>query len=192
MTVAQSPTIIYPASEFRKEVEQKSGETVSACYQCEKCTNGCPVTFAMDIPPHKVIRSVHLGLKDEVLASDTIWVCASCETCTTRCPNGIDIAHVMDTLRQLALSNRSHISKPHVPAFHDAFLSSIRRHGRVNEMEIALTYYLKAEGLKGLFKQAGTGINMFLRGKIKLLPARVKSLKQVKNLFDNALKKGEQ
>lgn len=191
MTIAQLPPKIYPDPIFRKEVEKKSGETVSACYQCEKCTNGCPVTFAMDIPPHKVIRSVHLGLKDQVLNSDTIWVCASCETCTTRCPNGIDIAHIMDTLRQLSLSNRTKVSQPRIPVFHDAFLSSIRRHGRVSEMEMALTYYLKAEGLKGLFKQAGMGIGMFLRGKIKLLPARVHSLKQVKDLFNNALKKGE-
>jgi heterodisulfide reductase subunit C len=190
MTVAQLPPKIYPSSTFRKEVEKKSGETVSACYQCEKCTNGCPVTFAMDIPPHRVIRSVHLGLKDEVLNSDTIWVCASCETCTTRCPNGIDIAHVMDTLRQLSLSSRKKVSQPRIPVFHDAFLSSIRRHGRVNEMEMALTYYLKAEGLKGLLKQAGMGIDMFLKGKIKLLPSRVKSLKQVKDIFNNALKKG--
>jgi heterodisulfide reductase subunit C len=191
MTVAQLPPKIYPDSEFRKEVEKRSGAIISACYQCEKCTNGCPVTFAMDIPPHKVIRSVHLGLKNEVLDSDTIWVCASCETCTTRCPNGIDIAHIMDTLRQLSLSNRNKVSQPQIPVFHDAFLSSIRRHGRVNEMEMALMYYLKAEGLKGLLKQAGMGIGMFFKGKIKLVPARIHAVKQVRALFNNALKKGE-
>ena len=191
MTVAQLPETIIPSPAFRREVEEKSGEKVSACYQCEKCTNGCPVIFAMDIPPHKVIRSVHLGLKDHVLDSDTIWVCASCETCTTRCPNGIDIAHVMDTLRQLSLKKKKKVSQPMIPAFHDAFLSSIRRHGRVNEMEMALTYYLKAEGLKGLLKQAGTGIDMFRKGKIKLLPSNIRTLKQVKAIFNNTLKKGE-
>ena len=190
MTVDQLSKTIVPNPSFRKEVEGKSGEKVSACFQCEKCTNGCPITFAMDIPPHKVIRSVHLGLKDEVLNSDTIWVCASCETCTTRCPNGIDIAHIMDTLRQISQREGIRASQPKVPIFHSAFLSSIKRHGKVSEIEMALTYYLKGEGLKGLLAQAGMGIGMFTKGKLKLIPDRVRAIGQVKNIFKNAEERG--
>jgi heterodisulfide reductase subunit C len=35
----------------RKQFEELSGEKISTCYQCEKCSNGCPMTFAMDIAP---------------------------------------------------------------------------------------------------------------------------------------------
>src|SRR3990172_12582159 len=76
---------------------------VDACYQCKKCSSGCPLTFAMDLLPDRVIRLAILGQEEMLLQSRTIWVCSSCETCTTRCPNGIDIAGVMDWLKEEAL-----------------------------------------------------------------------------------------
>lgn len=186
----ESPHVVIPNPSFRIEVERQGGQKLSACFQCEKCTNGCPVTFAMDILPHRLIRSVHMGLKDEVLNSDTIWVCASCETCTTRCPNSIDIAHIMDTLRQMAQREGRKVSQPTVPALHSTFLSSIRRHGRVAEMEMAMTYYFKTEGLIGLIKQAGMGLDMFIKGKIRLIPKQIHAIRQVKNLFERSEKRG--
>ena len=183
VTVAQIPQSVIPKPSLRKKIEELSGQKISACFQCEKCTNGCPVTFAMDIMPHKVMRLLHLGLVDEVLHSDTIWVCASCETCTTRCPNDIDIARVMDTLRQLSQREGVKSSQKNFPIFHSAFLSSIRRHGRVHETEMAVNYALKSGGIAGLLKQAGTGLAMFTRGKIKLLPPRLRAKSQVRNIF---------
>ncbi len=180
------PATVVPNKSFRREVEEMNGEKVSACFQCQKCSNGCPVTFAMDIPPHKLIRSVHLGLKDQVLKSDTIWVCASCETCTTRCPNGIDIAHVMDSLRQLSRREGITPSKKDVPIFHDAFLSSIKKYGRVYEPEMAANFTLKSSGPGGLMKQAGKGMAMFSKGKIRLVPARSSARGQVKDIFKKA------
>jgi len=189
MVTLQSAQVVIPSPSFRNEVEKLSGQKVSVCFQCEKCTSGCPVTFAMDVLPHRLIRSIHMGLKDEVLASNTIWVCASCEACTTRCPNSIDIAHIMDTLRQMTQREGRKVSQPTVPALHSSFLSSIRRHGRVAEMEMALTYYLKSEGLIGLIKQAGMGLDMFAKGKIKPIPKRIRAIKQVKNLFEKSEKR---
>jgi len=183
MTVAELPQVITPNPSFRRQVEDLSGDKVSACFQCEKCTNGCPVTFAMDIVPHKIIRCVHLGLKDEVLHSDTIWVCASCETCTTRCPNGIDIAHIMDTLRQISLREGVEPSQKSVSVLHSAFLSSIRRYGRVHEMTMGITFALKSGGLRGLINQAGTGLKMFRRGKLKPFPGSVRAISQVRDVF---------
>lgn len=172
-----------PKPSWRKKVEQWSGQKISACYQCEKCTNGCPVTFAMDIVPHKVMHLLQLGLVDEVRRSDTIWVCASCETCTTRCPNGIDITRVMDTMRQLSQREGVKPSQKNFPIFHSAFLSSIKKHGRVHESEMAVNYALKSGGLRGLMKQAGTGLAMFSKGKIKLLPPRIRAIREVRNIF---------
>lgn len=183
MTVAKIPERIIPKPSLRKKIEELSGQKIAACFQCEKCTNGCPVTFAMDVLPHRLMRMLQMGLLDEALRSDTIWVCASCETCSTRCPNDIDIAHVMDTLRQLSQKEGVKTAQKNAPLFHSAFLSSLRRHGRVHEPEMAVEYILRSGGLNGLKKQAGTGIAMFKRGKIKLLPPRVRARRQVKSIF---------
>jgi heterodisulfide reductase subunit C len=129
-----------------------------------------------------------MGLKDQVLGSDTIWVCASCETCTTRCPNGIDIAHVMDSLRQISQSEGVKPSQPQIPVFHKAFLGSMRRFGRVHEGEMAAMYTLKTSGLKGLIDMAGMGLDMFKKGKIKVLPNRPN--RQVRDIFRAAGRKG--
>ncbi|MDD5703357.1 MAG: 4Fe-4S dicluster domain-containing protein [Dehalococcoidales bacterium] len=169
-----------------KQIEEISGENIATCYQCEKCTNGCPLSFAMDIFPHRVIHSIHLGLTDDVINSDTIWVCASCQTCTTRCPNGIDIAHVMDTLRQLSAARGVKPSQKQAPVFHRAFLSNVKRFGKMHEMSMALDYTLRSEGLKGLSKQARLGMTMLRKRKMKLVPGRLSAGKEVKEIFRNS------
>ena len=188
MAEAELPRTITPSPSFRKQVEDKSGVKVSACKQCEKCTNGCPLAFSMDIVPHKVIRAVHMGLKDQVLDSDTIWVCASCETCTTRCPNDIDIAHVMDCLRQISQEEGRKASQPQVPVFHKAFLSSMKRFGRVHEGEMAAMYALKSGGLKAVMDLRAQGIDMFKKGKVKILPHRPN--REVRDIFRVTERKG--
>jgi heterodisulfide reductase subunit C2 len=166
-----------------RDIEKLSGEKISTCYQCEKCTNGCPMTFAMDIAPHRVMHSIQLGLTDEVLGSDTIWVCASCETCTARCPNAIDIAHVMDTLRQISMSNGIKKSQKQSPIFHRAFLDSVKRFGRMHEMSMAIEFVLRSEGLKGLAKQGAFGLKMIRKGKMKIIPGRLRAGNEVDTIF---------
>ena len=126
------PATITPNPKSRVMIEELSGQKVSSCFQCTKCTNGCPVTFAMDIAPHKLIHLLQFGQIDEILRSDTIWVCASCETCTTRCPNSIDIAHIMDSLRKLSQSQGITPSQHSAPSFHSAFPASMTMPGAVH------------------------------------------------------------
>ena len=59
---------------FLNRVQGETGVNISACYQCERCTNACPVSHFMDITPHQVIRYVQLGWREELLKSSTIWV----------------------------------------------------------------------------------------------------------------------
>jgi len=183
MTAPNTVRTIVPHPEFRREVETHCAQLVSNCFQCEKCSSGCPVTFAMDILPHRLIRAVHLGLKDEVLQSRTIWTCASCETCSTRCPNGIDIAHVMDAARQICLEQDYAPAMPSVPAFHRSFLGSIRRHGRVSEMEFAADFVLRTGGVKGAWGFKDYGLALFKHGKIKLPLSNLKGVGKIKKLF---------
>jgi len=90
-------------SKFLDKVEELSEQNIYACYQCGKCSAGCPSISEMDISPSEIIRLVQLGGEEEVLNSKTIWVCASCFTCVTRCPKGVDVAKIMEALRQITL-----------------------------------------------------------------------------------------
>jgi len=85
------------------KVERISEVDVFSCYQCGRCSGDCPSINLMDIMPNQAIRLLQLGEVELVLASKTIWICASCFTCTSRCPKGIDIARVLEALRQVCL-----------------------------------------------------------------------------------------
>ena len=93
-------------SKFVSKVEELSGQKLLACYQCGKCSAGCPSVSQMDILPNQIIRLAQLGQKEELFRSKAIWVCASCMTCNTRCPKGINIAEVLEAVRQILLRNR--------------------------------------------------------------------------------------
>jgi heterodisulfide reductase subunit C len=176
-----------PRAALRKKLEDLSGEKISACFQCQKCTGGCPVTFAMDLPPHVVIRLLHLGQLEKVLDANTYWVCAACETCSTRCPNSIDIAHVMDTLRQYR-GEGSHPIPTSDRAFHEEFLNSVKKYGRVHEMSMVTRFTLRTGGLAGLIKQGMLGLTMMLKGKLGLIPEKIKGRGQVRSIFQRTAK----
>jgi len=86
---------------FIARVEELSGENIDACYQCGRCSAGCPMASEMDYLPNQIIRLVQMGLDEEVLRSKTLFVCASCFTCQSRCPKGIDLARVMEAVRHI-------------------------------------------------------------------------------------------
>lgn len=91
---------------FVAKVQELSGQNLLSCYQCGKCSAGCPAISEMDILPNQIIRYAQLGFKDELLKSKAIWICASCMTCNARCPKGINIAEVIEALRQILLRQR--------------------------------------------------------------------------------------
>ena len=94
-----------------KKIEEISGEDLFLCYQCGKCSSGCPSAYAMDILPNKVMHLLQLGKVEQVLNSKSIWVCAACMTCSVRCPKGIDIASIMEASRQIVLRKNINYTK---------------------------------------------------------------------------------
>lgn len=119
---------------FVAKVEELSGQNLLACYQCGKCSAGCPAVSEMDILPNQIIRYAQLGFKDELLRSKSIWICASCFTCNSRCPKGINIAEVIEAIREILLRKRedhlkvkklSDAEKGDVPPI--AIISSLRK-----------------------------------------------------------------
>lgn len=169
---------------FLEEVNQKiHGVPIQRCFHCRKCTAGCPTAVAMDYKPNTVVKMVQRGQRREVLGSSAIWLCASCETCSTRCPNQVDIARMMDVLRQMALETGAKVREKKVVAFHEAFLASIERGGRVNESLMVCQYKLKSGDL---FSDVGVGLSMFAQGRLPLLSPKTKNVKEVRRIFDRS------
>ena len=155
-------------SEFAETIKETSGLDINVCYQCKKCTSGCPVAYAMDYTPTQLIQAIRLGLKELVLTSATIWLCTSCETCTTRCPQELDLVKVMDALRIMAVHAGIKSKVPEVASFYRADLNNIRLFGRM--YELGLIGMLKLSS--GQFtKDIGLGIKMLQKGKLNLLPS---------------------
>lgn len=91
-----------PVEGIRARVEELSGENVFACYQCGMCSAGCPFTAEMDRLPSRIVRDLQLD-DASVLSSNAMWTCASCLACEVRCPKGVDLAKLMEALRQITL-----------------------------------------------------------------------------------------
>jgi heterodisulfide reductase subunit C2 len=166
-----------------EEVAQRSGTTPSACFQCHKCSTGCPIGPDMDLLPSQVMRMVHLGMAEQVLQSRSIWLCASCEACTTRCPQQVDIAAVMDALRIMAVDRKVEVPDGSGQKFNDSFLRSVRRHGRVYELGMLTAYKLRSGDL---MSDVGKFPQMLAKGKISLLPHSSGSAAEVRQVFNRA------
>lgn len=161
-------------------IEKHSGQPVNRCFQCRKCSTGCPVSEMMDLLPHQIVRYAQLGLEDRLLKSRSIWICASCRTCKSRCPNGIDIAAIGDACKAKALAQGIKPALPEIASFHQAFLKSVEGNGRVHELGMMLDYKLKT---KTYFQDVSLGLAMFKRGKLKLLPERIRRRREVQEIF---------
>jgi len=169
-----------PVSELRSFVKSQSGQDVLRCYQCGKCTAGCPVAYAMDLGPRQIMRGIQLGLKQEVLQSSTIWLCVFCQTCSVRCPQEIDIARVMEALRILAIAEKGKPAEKDVELFHRLFIAIVERRGRIHELELGVRY-----NLQGWHPLANVGLlpSMLAKGKMPILAPKVKASAEIKKLF---------
>lgn len=84
-----------------KKLERSTGEKITDCYQCGKCTAGCPAS--MDPPPSVLIRKLQLGMFDEVVNEQSIWSCMACLTCSERCPKSVSPAAIIEGLKLVRL-----------------------------------------------------------------------------------------
>jgi len=158
--VAVPPTVpIPPAEDIRDELQ--------ACFQCRKCTAGCPAMPWSDHPPHRMVQWAREGNWGRALSALMPWVCASCLTCSARCPNGVPVAELMDALKQMALRLRVAARDPHVLAAHETFLAEVLRRGRIHELSLVSRYKLRTGRL---FQDARLGLALLLRGKLRLIP----------------------
>jgi heterodisulfide reductase subunit C len=137
----------------------------------------------MDLQPNQVLRLIQINDQEALLRCSTIWICASCQTCSVRCPEEIDIAKIMDSLRKLALEAKIPLGEKRVVRFDEIFLDSIRKRGRVHELELVMRYNL---ALRQPFKDAHLGPVMLSRGKLGLLGRKIKEVGKIKEIFQNS------
>ena len=90
-------------SEFVRQVEELSGQNLAACYQCGKCSAGCPAVDEMDILPNQLIRLVQLVREEGLADKNTAWLCATCLSCAARCPRGVSVSKIAEAVRAIAL-----------------------------------------------------------------------------------------
>jgi heterodisulfide reductase subunit C len=134
----------------------------------------------MKLKPHELMRTLQLGLEDQVLWSGTMWICLSCETCNTRCPQDINILRLIDGLRAYYFDRDYYNPMRELPMMHRLFLKLVRRFGRIYELGLVLILNLK---MVNPFKDTDMAMPMFLRGKLKLFPHRSEGAKELRTVM---------
>lgn len=164
-------------TDLAKKIRAETGENVFLCYQCVKCTSGCPLAEYFDLAPNQVIRAAQLGLEEVALNAKTPWLCAGCQTCTTRCPQGLDVAKVMDFMAHEALARGLPAQVPEAALFNKVFLRNVNILGRAYELGLIAEMNLRTGQP---FKDVGMGVDMIRKGKIKLTPTFVRPPRHAK------------
>ncbi|MCP4488603.1 MAG: hypothetical protein GY820_15015 [Gammaproteobacteria bacterium] len=147
-------------------VRQTTGDNSFKCYQCVKCTDGCPMADQFDLSPHQIMRSVQLN-DISVLGSKSIWLCLSCYTCSTRCPQKIDVAGVIDALRIESRKRGVKSAVPEISKFYETFMLSVKIFGRAYELGLMASYNFTQ---RKPFNDLKLGLRLLSKGKLSFLP----------------------
>ena len=172
-------------SGLAEEVKAASGASPMSCYQCAKCSSGCPVANRGDLKPHELVRLVQTDQRGAALSSRFIWECTSCHTCITRCPQNVDIPAMNDALRAFSTDEGLVAAGTAVPVFNQAFLKTVRKRGRVHELSLMMAFKLRS---RRLFDDVDKAPAMLAKGKLPLLGPRVRGKAQRTELFLRAVK----
>ncbi|MBM3146878.1 MAG: 4Fe-4S dicluster domain-containing protein [Actinobacteria bacterium] len=182
------PDVIASRKTLRDEVLRIAGADAARCYQCGKCSAGCPMAAEMSPQPHDLMRLVARDQRTAALDNAAIWLCVTCETCTARCPNGCDPAGVIDSLRELSLKEFPQASPLRIRAFHHAFLSQIETNGRLYELGLVVQYKLRSGSL---MQDATAAAGMLARGKLRARARPIAGVREVRRIFAACRQSGE-
>jgi heterodisulfide reductase subunit C len=162
-------------------VEEMSGVSLDACYQCRKCSAGCPVAGPAKSAPSEIIRRLHLGAGDELLENGLVWMCLSCETCYGRCPMEINFAAIIDALRKLSIQKGCKAPEGNMPLFNRMFLANVRVFGRSYDLSMIAGYKL---GSGSLLDDTDKFPTMLRKGKMAILPPSGADKRAVRRVFE--------
>ncbi len=191
-SAAAAESVSVPAAthghSLAQELRDATGINPARCYQCGKCTAGCPMAEEMPTKPHQLVRLVQMGTREKVLSDPSIWLCLTCETCSARCPMSADPARLIDGLREIAARERPEAGPKRIAGFHQAFLEQIARHGRVYEFGLIASYKLRTGAL---FDDLTVAPGTFARGKLRLLPSTIDGIEDVRRIMAACAKETE-
>jgi len=137
----------------------------------------------MDYTPRQLWRLIQLGLKEEVLTSNSFWLCTACYLCTLRCLRGIACTETMSTLKRMAVSmGMEKLSSS--ARFYEAFRDTVRRHGRLHEVELMTTFFGRAKRL-GAMGYTRLGFTLWRKGKVSLdaSAVNIRGLDQIEAIY---------
>jgi len=152
---------------FARQIEAISGQNTNLCFQCSKCSAGCPLYHHMDLKPAQVMHSIRLGLEEAVLNSRSIWLCVGCETCSARCPQQVEPAAAMTAARVLALQKGIQPRVREVGIYYKGFVDNMRLNGKIHDASVAGIAQLLTGQLR---KNLPLAWKLFLRGRVKIPP----------------------
>ena len=140
---------------------------VQTCIQCGTCTGSCPNAFAMDMTPRHLWQMVLMGRADEIFQSKTFALCSTCYVCTLRCPRGLALTEAMSSLKRIAAAEGLAPYKQSI-RFYKSFMESVRRHGRLREMEFMTLYFLSMKNPFTPIQFTPLGLRLMAKRKISL------------------------
>lgn len=163
------------ANRIRSDILDYIEPKIYNCYQCGKCTAGCPLSDVFEYKPNQIIRLVQSGKIDSIIKSNSIFLCLSCEICSSRCPQDIHIATIMNFIRNEAWrAGRFKIKS--IARFYRTFLGIVGRTGRSFEPGLLMSLNL----LSGrLFNDMDLALDILRKRKIRLLPEFIKGRKDI-------------
>ena len=171
-------------------VQDKVGESVNRCYQCGKCSAGCPAASEMDFAPSVIMHLLQTGSaasEAKVLGSYSIWLCLTCHTCIARCPMEVDLPKIMDILRAVSIKRKVvHLKARDILVFHKSFIDTIRHLGRLWEVGLIAEYKIRT---RHFWQDVLLAPSMLKKGKLALLPHYHK--KPSGNIFANTREEAE-
>jgi len=171
-----------------KVVAETPGDPrLEMCIQCGTCGGSCPSGPDMEHTPRALFQMIKAGMKDMVLSSNTPWYCVSCYYCTVRCPQEVHITELMYTLKRMAIQEGLYreSTASRAPDFSGTFIDYVENYGRSFELGLATRYHLSHNPLN-MVSMASMGMGMFIKGRMDLIPTRIKSLKQLKAILAKA------
>jgi len=177
---------------FLEEVTRATpgGEQLAHCLQCGSCGGSCPNGADMQYTPRTLFALINAGEREKVLSSNTMWCCVSCYLCTTRCPQNIPITDIMYSLKRLAIRDRL-AKDTDAPALAKTFTGLLDKYGRSFELGLASRFYLFNKPL-AMLKMGPLGLSMFTRGRMSLIPTKIKKLDQLQAIINKAREIGEE
>jgi len=139
MPIIDLTTTKKPDAALRLKILTKIGEQKPYnCFQCVRCTSGCPSMKMLELKPHEIISLARLGFVEELITSGTAWACATCLKCKERCPQAVAPVDLILALRNLAVEKEAKVPESFLHS-----LSAILETGFIQKPQETVTHKLE-------------------------------------------------